>query len=50
MVAGGLTNAQIAAELVLSEATVKTHVKHVLRKLGARHRAEAVALFLRTAP
>jgi DNA-binding CsgD family transcriptional regulator len=47
MVAGGLTNAQIAAELVVAEATVKTHVKHILRKLGARHRAEAVALFLR---
>ncbi len=47
MIAEGLTNAQIATELVLAEATVKTHIKHILRKLGARHRAEVVAMFLR---
>lgn len=47
LVAEGRSNAQIAADLFLSEATVKTHVKHILRKLGAAHRAEAVAKLLR---
>jgi DNA-binding CsgD family transcriptional regulator len=44
--AQGETNEQIAARLVLSRDTVKTHVKHILRKLGASNRAEAVANWL----
>ena len=39
----GLTNSQIADELVLTEKTVKNHLNHVYAKLGVHHRAEAVA-------
>lgn len=44
VLARGMTNAQIAAELYLSEATVKTHVSHVLTKLDLASRANAVVL------
>jgi DNA-binding CsgD family transcriptional regulator len=52
LMASGLSNAEIAGELVLSKGTVKTHVRHVLHKLGLRDRIHAVILRVRvgTAP
>ena len=48
LMATGETNASIAVRLFISEGTVKSHVKHILRKLGAANRAEAVCRYLRT--
>jgi DNA-binding NarL/FixJ family response regulator len=46
LIARGLSNHAIAAELVLSEKTVKNHVNHIYAKLGVRTRAEAIAAWL----
>ncbi len=44
LVARGLSNTELAGSLYLSEATVKTHVKHILMKLGVKSRVQAVVL------
>jgi DNA-binding NarL/FixJ family response regulator len=43
LIADGLSNIEIADRLFISEATVKWHVRQILRKLGATNRAQAVA-------
>lgn len=47
LLAAGETNAAIGTRLVISEGTVKSHVKHILRKLRAANRAEAVSKYMR---
>ena len=44
LMAEGRSNAAIATQLVISEGTVKQHVKHILRKLRAGNRVEAVSM------
>jgi DNA-binding NarL/FixJ family response regulator len=44
LVGTGLTNAQIAAELFISENTVKTHVARIFEKLGIHERVQAVII------
>jgi DNA-binding CsgD family transcriptional regulator len=46
-VAGGNRNIDIAGLLFISEETVKGHVKHIMGKLGAKDRTEAVAIAIR---
>jgi DNA-binding NarL/FixJ family response regulator len=47
LMAEGAPNGEIAQRLVIAESTVQSHVRNILRKLGARNRTEAVALYLR---
>ena len=47
LMARGASNADIANELVIAESTVKSHVKHILRKMHAANRAQAVSCYMR---
>jgi DNA-binding NarL/FixJ family response regulator len=48
LMARGLSNADVATELFISEATVKTHLARVMMKLGVREKAQAVAAAYQT--
>ena len=43
MVAAGLSNKEIAAELVISQRTAESHIEHILNKLGVANRAQVAA-------
>lgn len=47
LLASGATNAQLADRLTVAESTVKSHVKHILHKLGTGNRAAAIACYLK---
>jgi DNA-binding NarL/FixJ family response regulator len=47
LLVSGATNPEIADRLTVSETTVKSHVKHILRKLRVSNRAEAIAKYVR---
>ncbi|MHB1836388.1 MAG: helix-turn-helix domain-containing protein, partial [Solirubrobacteraceae bacterium] len=47
LISEGASNSEVAADLVIADTTVQSHVQNILRKLGARNRTEAVARYLR---
>jgi DNA-binding NarL/FixJ family response regulator len=49
LLADGMSNADVAAQLFISQETVKSHVRHILTKLEADTRTQAVAIALRDA-
>ncbi|WP_328287037.1 helix-turn-helix transcriptional regulator [Mycobacteroides abscessus] len=47
LLASGATNSQLADQLTVAESTIKSHVKHILHKLGASNRAAAISYYVR---